>query len=139
MDPIKPTKVIKPVVNPDLPVSEHIDSAVARSAYDPRISYADQSLVESFKHYPLMRFFGLSEDEKADDKINEKIKSIYNFSVHKAQSNDPNKFMRAIRFLEMEIGTPPLGTTRLDHISGLIEIENNMHDLENERRFKYGL
>ncbi len=131
---IKPTKIITPSPAEPQPL---VDSPEARSSYDPRL-YADQSLVESFKHYPLMRFFGLSEDEKADDKINDKIKSIYNFSVHKAQSNDPNKFMRAIRFLEMEIGTPPLGTTRLDHISGLIEIENNMHDLENERRFKYG-
>jgi len=137
MEPIKPTKIVKstPVSPPDTPNT--IDSAEARSAYDPRL-YADQSLVDAYKHYPLMRFFGLTDDEKADDKINDKVKSVYDWALNKTKSDDANQIMKTIRYLEMEIGLPQLGTSRLDNINNFVVIENQIKDLENERRFQYG-
>ena len=137
MEPIKPIKIVKPTPASTPDNSEHIDSAEARSAYDSR-RFADQSLVEQFKHYPLIRFFGLTEDEKADDKVNEKVKSVYNWAFGKTKTDDPNEIMKAIRFLEMEMGMPELGTSRLDYISNFVGIESQIKDLENERRFRYG-
>ncbi len=137
MDDIKPTKIVKPVTSDSPSDSAQIDSAASRSGWDSRLN-PDQTLVEQFKHYPLIRFFGLDEDEKADDNINEKIKAVYKWSFAKHHQDDPNVIMKTIRFLEMEMGLPPLGTSRLDHVHGLIEIENKMTDLENERRFRFG-
>lgn len=140
MADIEPTKVVKQtIVNRGPDNSENTDSAKTRSSYDSRIPYGDQSLVEAYRHYPLMRFFGLSDDEKADDKINNKVKSVYGWAHNKAKTDDPNLIMKVLRFLEMEIGLPPLGTSRLDHISGLVEIENSITDLEDERGFRYGV
>jgi len=138
MDEIIPTKIVKPTIsNQSSNVSENKDSAESRSSYDSRL-YGDQTLVEQYRHYPLMRFFGLSDDEKADDTINEKVKSVYKWATSKIKDVDPNKYMKMIRYLEMEIGLPDMGVSRLDHISGFISLENQLHDVENERRFRYG-
>ena len=138
MDEIIPTKIVKPTISNQSPnVSENKDSAESRSSYDSRL-YGDQTLVEQYRHYPLMRFFGLSDDEKADDTINEKVKSVYKWATSKIKDVDPNKYMKMIRYLEMEIGLPDMGVSRLDHISGFIGLENQLHDVENERRFRYG-
>ena len=138
MSSIEPTKVVKSTtVNKDLNNSENVDSAEARLAWDARLM-ADPSLAESYRHYPLMRFFGLSDDEKSDDKINDKVKAVYGWAHNKSKSEDPNLIMKVIRFLEMEMGVPPLDNSRLDHMYGAVDIENQMADLENERRYKYG-
>ena len=138
MDEIIPTKIVKPTISNQSPnVSENKDSAESRSSYDSRL-YGDQTLVEQYRHYPLMRFFGLSDDEKADDTINEKVKSVYKWATSKIKDVDPNKYMKMIRYLEMEIGLPDMGVSRLDHISGFISLENQLHDVENERLYKYG-
>ena len=138
MDEIIPTKIVKPTIsNQSSNVSENKDSAESRSSYDSRL-YGDQTLVEQYRHYPLMRFFGLSDDEKADDTINEKVKSVYKWATSKIKDVDPNKYMKMIRYLEMEIGLPDMGVSRLDHISGFISLENQLHDVENERLYKYG-
>ena len=139
MDPIKPTKIVKPtIIKKDPNVSENIDSAETRSSYDPR-RMGDQSLVEAYQHYPLMRFFGLTDDEKADDKINDKVKSIYKWASSKFQSTEPNKYMKAIRYLEMEIGAPDLDVSRLDHIYNFVDLENQIGQLEGIRRYKYNV
>ena len=138
MNNIKPIKIVKPTVVPvSSNNSDHIDSAEARSGWDPRL-IPDESLAEDLKHYPLMKFFDLSNDERADDTINDKVKSVYKWVINTTKSDEQDKIVKTLRYLEMDIGVPDLGTSRLDHIYNFVTIENNIEDLRNERRFRYG-
>jgi len=136
MDPIKPLKVIKiDKGSSSSPIP--IDTSQKRADYDARL-LDNSPLAEQYRHYPLMQFFDLSLDERMDDSINKKLKDVYTWVSYRYPNSDNITTTRALRMLENEIGMPELGDTRLNNIWSYAFLDNQINDLNNQKREKYG-
>lgn len=75
----------------------------------------------------------LDYDGVASEKMQAKMNDIY-----KHLRGDKNEYseidgLNDLRHLMFKLGTPPIGTSKLDHLFGYVKIQNRIDDLERER------
>lgn len=132
--PIQPTKVVKPSKPQE---TSDPDTKEARTEYDSRL-YSAVSLDNEVMHYGLFSYFDFDNDDKQSNRKNEKLKTIYKWSKDRAKSDDISEVIRHLHDLDLKLGIPSLGVSRLNHYYQYIKIENQIEEKTQERIMKYG-
>ena len=103
-----------------------------RISYDPRVRNSEGLDLES-EHFSLYPLFNLTDAEKADDGVHDKMRTLYQWAKQKLDSADTISILRTLLSLENRIGTPRLGVSRLNHLYQYVKLDNQINALSMAR------
>lgn len=121
MDDITPSKIVR-----------NVDTPESRSAFDPR-QVPSGGLDADVSHYNLFNFFSLDPVERADRKVNDKVKFINEWATRKVNSRNVEDIIRQLTHTELKLHQPQLGVSRLDTLYRYVKIESQIDDLMRQR------
>ena len=106
-------------IEPIAPVEARPDNAIATENTGASGNINDTQL---------QGFFGIQTPNNGEQKTLDEITRLLD-----GNSMDSVDFLWTIKNTENRIGTPPLGTSRLQHVYNFIKINSQIVDLERER------
>jgi len=82
----------------------------------------------------IYNYFGLSDMDRYREMVNDSIDTIVRWTGEKELPN----ILRRIKELELELGTPPRGMTRLTQLANFAKIDAQIQRLHSERELYRG-
>ncbi len=90
---------------------------------------------DKFTDYPeeidlsLLNWFNATDTDKLDQKYLDKVKTILGY-IKKDAGNESGEILWTLRHIENKLNTPPMGTSRVDHIYQYVRLQEEAERAE---------